>query len=272
MDVYVGNISVSFDVVGHGPRPLVFLHGWLMSKESWYPLLKYLPLNEYQAFICDVRGFGDSDKPPHGYAIEDYARDIVRLIRAWNIKPVTLIGHSFGGAGSLYVAAKVRHYIDSLVVLDTFPGGGAPSVDPKTKHHLQRVRELIQRTPEHKQGQVLQRIWLQAFHRPPSADVLDIQRQAIKKIYRHVLEQTLHTNLTTNIDQLLPRIHCPTLVIRGEHDRMLSPNVEPLERITHAEFIQIPGAGHYPMLEAPEEVAKQIHDFLLRYPRSSGRR
>ncbi|WP_171822635.1 alpha/beta fold hydrolase [Sulfobacillus thermosulfidooxidans] len=71
-----------------------------------------------------MRAFGDSDKPPQEYAIEDHARDIVRLICAWNIKPV-LICHSFGGAESLYVAAKVRRYIDSLIVLDTFSGGGS---------------------------------------------------------------------------------------------------------------------------------------------------
>ncbi len=74
-----------------------------------------------------------------------------------------------------------------------------PVVDPKTRHHFQRVRELVQKAPEHKQGQVLQRIWLQAFHRLPSADVLHIQGQALNKI-----EQILYTNLTTNIDRLFP--------------------------------------------------------------------
>ena len=168
MYVKVGPLSVSVEVVGNGPCPLVFLHGWLMSKESWYPLLKFLPMTYYQAYLIDVRGFGNTDKPVDGYAIEDYARDTIRLLRTWHIKPVNLVGHSFGGAGSLFIAAKTGHYIDTLTVLDTFPGGGAPSVSMRTKRYLQRVQDLIHRTPEHKQYLALRRIWLQAFHRSNS--------------------------------------------------------------------------------------------------------
>ncbi len=262
MYISIGNISVSFDIVGSGPRPLLFLHGWLMSKESWYPLLKHLPMQNYTAYLVDVRGFGDTDKPLEGYSIQDYARDTIRLIRRWNILPVTLIGHSFGGAGSLFIAAKVRHYVNALVVLDTFPGGGAPSVSLITKRHLQRVEKLIRRTPEHRQPEILNRIWLQAFYRVPDPEVIAKQKEAIQKITRHVLEQTLHTNLTTDIDRLLPRILCPTLVIRGEHDRMLAADSEPLRRIPGAHFVKISSAGHYPMLESPTQVAQAIHSFL----------
>ncbi len=262
MYVSVGNISVSFDVVGTGSHPLLFLHGWLMSKESWYPLLNHLPMEFYRAYLVDVRGFGDTDKPPAGYAIEDYARDTIRLIRRWNIQPVTLIGHSFGGAGALFIAAKVRHYVNALVVLDTFPGGSAPSVSRTTKRHLQRVEKLIYRTPEHRQAEILNRIWMQAFYRVPAPDVVTKQKEAIRKITRHVLEQTLHTNLSTDIEHLLPRIHCPTLVIRGEHDRMLASDSEPLQQIPGARFAQISSAGHYPMIESPEQVASVIDSFL----------
>ncbi len=263
MYVSVGNVSVSFDIVGSGPRPLLFLHGWLMSKESWHPLLKHLPMENYRAYLVDVRGFGDTDKPPTGYAIEDYARDTLRLIRHWNIRPVTLIGHSFGGAGALFIAAKLRHYVDTLVVLDTFPGGGAPSVSVITKEHLRRVEKLVHRTPEHRLPEILNRIWLQAFYRAPDSEIMTKQKDAIKKITGHVLEQTIQTNLTTNIDPLLRHIHCPTLVIRGEHDRMLASDSEPLQQISGAHFVKIASTGHYPMLEAPDQVARAIQEFLM---------
>ncbi|AUW94617.1 hypothetical protein BXT84_12230 [Sulfobacillus thermotolerans] len=265
MFVTAGNITLAVDVVGDGPRPMVFLHGWLMSKESWAPLLPHLSWHDYRAYLVDVRGFGASAKPPSGYAIEDYARDTIRLIRRLNIAPVVLVGHSFGGAGSLFVAAKLRHYVDALIVMDTFPGGAAPSSAGRTRHHLERVQQLLNRTPESKRMQVLNRIWLQAFYQKPDDRAMVLQDQASRAILPHVLEQTIHTNLTTDIERLLPHIQCPTLVIRGKYDRMLAPGDDPLKKIPHAEFAIIPDAGHYPMIEQPKLVGAAMENFLQRH-------
>lgn len=266
MFITVGGVQLAMEVVGDGPRNLLFLHGWLMSKESWKPLLSLMSPHQYRSYLVDVRGFGDSAKPPSGYAIEDYARDTIRLIRALDLAPVTLVGHSFGGAGSLFVAAKVGHYIDTLIVMDTFPGGAAPSVARSTRRHLERVRELMDRTPADRRQEVLNRIWLQAFYQKPADALIMEQRRASENILPHVLDQTIHTNLTTNIEKLLPRIHCPTLVIQGDHDRMLHSDPDPLRMIPGAEFVTISDAGHYPMIEQPQLVANFMDDFLKRHP------
>ena len=63
-----------------GGEVMLFLHGWPDSWYSFSRMLELLPPDQYRAFSYDQRGFGDSERPTHGYSIDDYAADAVAFL------------------------------------------------------------------------------------------------------------------------------------------------------------------------------------------------
>lgn len=81
---------------GHG-RPIVLIHGWPLSADSWDDLA--LPLVEagFQTIAYDRRGFGRSDQPWTGYDYNTLSDDLADVMSELKLEDVTLIGFSMGG-------------------------------------------------------------------------------------------------------------------------------------------------------------------------------
>ena len=73
------------------PRRILLLHGWPDSWFSYSRVLAHLP-PRYRALVIDQRGFGDSERPESGYAIEDLASDAVAFLHALRIERATVVG------------------------------------------------------------------------------------------------------------------------------------------------------------------------------------
>ncbi|SNS51151.1 alpha/beta fold hydrolase [Rhodococcoides kyotonense] len=84
------------DVPSDAPL-VVLLHGFADFWWSWRHQLTALSRAGYRAVAVDLRGYGDSDKPPRGYDGWTLAGDVVGLIRALGYGKATLVGHADGG-------------------------------------------------------------------------------------------------------------------------------------------------------------------------------
>lgn len=125
--ISIGGISgTPFDIAitdqGRG-RPVVFLHGLGASSYMWRRILPGMPAG-HRLVTIDLKGFGRSDKPiDFRYAIEDHAAAVEAVLAALNLRDVTLVGHSFGGAVALLVATRdadrARPRLDHLVLVDS---------------------------------------------------------------------------------------------------------------------------------------------------------
>ena len=75
----VNGINIHYVIEGQG-EPVVFIHGW---PEFWYGWRHQIPVmsERYQVIVPDLRGFGYSDKPLHGYDTRSAAPDIYELIK-----------------------------------------------------------------------------------------------------------------------------------------------------------------------------------------------
>ena len=87
------NISVLQKGAG---RDLVFLHGYLATKESFYPQIEYFS-RFYRVTAFDFPGFGQSDPLPAAWSVGDYADWTENYLRELSIRFPLLIAHSFGG-------------------------------------------------------------------------------------------------------------------------------------------------------------------------------
>lgn len=84
------------DSGGEG-RPVVLIHGWPLSGESWKAQRRALTAAGYRVVDYDRRGFGESDKPEMGYDYDTFADDLQSVLADLDLVDVTLVGFSMGG-------------------------------------------------------------------------------------------------------------------------------------------------------------------------------
>ena len=83
-------------VWGQG-RPVILLHGWPLTADSWDDHAVALAEAGYQAIAYDRRGFGRSDQPWHGYDYDTLADDLADVMEATSARDAALVGFSMGG-------------------------------------------------------------------------------------------------------------------------------------------------------------------------------
>lgn len=99
--------NVYYEIVGNGSVPVVFLHGWGGSVDSFKFTTKYLNFC-YKAIFIDFPPFGKSEMPQVELTIYDYALMVKKILSLNNITCPIIVGHSFGGRVSLILANKVN--------------------------------------------------------------------------------------------------------------------------------------------------------------------
>jgi pimeloyl-ACP methyl ester carboxylesterase len=104
--------------LGTGPLVLL-LHGFPEFWWSWRHQLPALAATGRRAVAVDLRGYGDSDKPPRGYDLWTLSGDVAGLIRALGERQADLVGHDWGGILSWCTAALHPRVVRSVTVLAT---------------------------------------------------------------------------------------------------------------------------------------------------------
>ena len=57
---YSKEVTINYERYGHGVRPIVFLHGFGASLYTWYDIMHFFSIDEFQLFLIDLKGFGFS--------------------------------------------------------------------------------------------------------------------------------------------------------------------------------------------------------------------
>ena len=112
---------------GTDPQPVLLLHGWGDTAETWQFLVDHLP-GERTFVAVDMRGFGRTQRPDDGYWFPDYLADLDEL--GEQLVPgaaFDLIGHSMGGNIAMLYAGARPHRVRRLVSLEGF---GMPRTTP----------------------------------------------------------------------------------------------------------------------------------------------
>lgn len=105
-------------VVEIGTGPLVLLlHGFPEFWWSWRHQLPALAAAGLRAVAVDLRGYGDSDKPPRGYDLWTLSGDVAGLVRALGERQADLVGHDWGGILGWCTAALHPRVVRSVAAL-----------------------------------------------------------------------------------------------------------------------------------------------------------
>lgn len=109
---------------GEGP-PVLLLHGWPQTHLEWCRIASELA-RRFTVVAIDLRGYGDSSKPPDGvdhsnYSKRETARDAVEVMRALGFERFAVVGHDRGGRVGHRMALDHVDRVSSLTVIDIVP-------------------------------------------------------------------------------------------------------------------------------------------------------
>jgi pimeloyl-ACP methyl ester carboxylesterase len=261
------------ELEGDGP-PLVLLHGFADSADTWRVVLDRLGRMDRRAIAVDLPGFATADLLRDGRVLPQLDRFAAALVSAAAAEggvDVVLAGNSLGGCVALRAAQR-----ESLPIAGVAPV--APAGLDMARWFAVVEREPILRTllavpaplPEAVVRQVVARAYqVLAFARPG-----EIERAIVDAFTSHHRDRATVKRFLATGRRLIPelndqrcfrleRIGCPVLVVWGDRDVMVSPSGA--ERIvaalpeTAVEVIE--GCGHCPQIEAADRLTRLLVEF-----------
>jgi len=256
-------MSLHIDTQGQG-EDIVLLHGWGFHGDVWEPVVRKLT-KHYRVTCVDLPGYARSQTTPDD--IKTKTLDEITAIVAENVPDhATWAGWSFGGLLALNQAINYPESINKLVLISSTPQFAQTDdwICAISGEFLHTFEEELENDY---QGIITRFLSLQAKGCPDAREqIRDLQAQIFK--HGHPLIETLRNGLTllqqTNLRPKLATVKIPTLLIAGEHDRLVPPAaIEATQQaIPNATSFFIKNAGHAPCLSHPGIVADRIITFL----------
>lgn len=251
--------QLSFRSMGQG-ETIIFLHGILGSSKAW--AFQFAGLSpHYRVLAWDAPGYRDSAEVEAN--IDAYVSMLDALVQHSGEQQISLVGHSMGGTIASRYAVKFPQKIKRLVLSCTHPGYGAPVTAPNSEKLEKRLKELAEIGREAYGRNRAQD--LLPFADVPTA-VLDYAAQIAAETQLEGLRRATRMLQLADNRPLLPRIKAPTLVLTGEQDRVVQPQLKAdlLALVPFTQHIEMPGLGHAPYFQAPE----YYNGLLLNFMRS----
>jgi pimeloyl-ACP methyl ester carboxylesterase len=234
-------------------EPLMLLHGFGANKDNFARVAKYLTPH-YRVIIPDHIGFGESAKPPKAdYTPRAQAERLRVLARALGIPRLHLGGNSMGGHIALAYAALYPKEVASLWLLAPAGVWSAPPSEIRKRIAESGRNPMIVKNEEEFAELVAV---VTAAPLPIPRRFLDVVAQ--ERIRNHDLEQRIFKQLADDsVEQRVRGLATPALIVWGAQDRVLHPASAGILQLllTRSEAILMPGVGHLPMLEQPEQCA-----------------
>jgi pimeloyl-ACP methyl ester carboxylesterase len=255
----VGGVSLAVrEWPGRGPA-LVCVHGLTSNHTCWASLADVLA-PEFRLVAYDLRGRGESDKPPTGYTLQQHGRDLAVLLDSLGLRRAVLVGHSLGAHIALRFAVTRPGRVRGLVLIDGGFDVRAEIVDalgpaiarlgvefPTLDAFLERMRGLP----------MFEGRWnpyLDAYFR---YDVETLPSGAVRsKVARHAIEAELRSLARERLWVLHHQVRSPTLVLRAPDGLLTATDClmtaeegQAMTRaIPRARLVVVPGTNHYTVL------------------------
>jgi len=237
--------------------PVIMLHGYT---DSWFSFSTVLPLmdHKYRVYIIDQRGHGDSDRPMGGYAMQQFAGDVIAFMDAMNIKQATIVGHSMGSFVAQHVASEAPERVSKLVLV-----GSGTTVRNNTVRELQREIDALKDTAPVPETFARDFQVGMVFH-PLPAEFLQAVVKESMKVPVHVWREVMAEMLAPEADVQLKKIKTPTLILWGDKESIFPRSEQDLlvSSLRNSVLKVYPDTGHSPHWEHPERFAKDIQEFI----------
>jgi pimeloyl-ACP methyl ester carboxylesterase len=268
----ISNGDVGLHCVSCGPPegPLVvFLHGFPARWSTWRAILPAFARAGFFAVAPDLRGYGASDRPRgiEHYGVSHLVDDVVAIVNAFGRTGASVVGHDVGGGIAWATAMAHPERVERLAILNSVHPVG---FERQIRRWSQLSKSwyifffLLPRIPEW----WLSRRDFEWIRRTLAQDGLS------DAVVRDLLEGVrppgaLHAAINwyrasvrdgTRRRLALARVDRPTLVVWGDRERYLDPElaVPPTDWVTNARVEHVPNGSHWVHHDAPDEVCELV--------------
>lgn len=262
--VDVGDVSLSVVDEGQGPT-LLFLHGFPLDGSMWAAQLAAFS-DRYRVIVPDLRGFGASDATDGLATMEQLADDCARLLDALGIAtPVVLAGLSMGGYVAWQFWRRHPERLRALLLCNTRAFADAPEI---ARGRLQTAESVLAQGPQIMAEPMLRRLFAPQTWQAMPERVEAMRRTIHEASPRGVAAALRGMAQRPDVTDWLSQIPVPTLLVGGEHDGISPPEEMKAiaARMPHAEYREIPAAGHMAPYEQPTAFNTLVAEWLDRLP------
>jgi non-heme chloroperoxidase len=258
------------DDTGGSGRPVVLIHGWPLSGESWSQQVPALTEAGYRVITYDRRGFGRSDKPSKGYDYDTLAEDLHMLLEELDVSDVTLVGFSMGGGEvARYMSKYNGERVHSVVFAAAVPPYLLKSDDnpdgPLTQDMAQGWTEAI----DNDIGAFFDQFIAQFFSAGDELKVTEAERLQARALCdqadKHAVLGCMEAFGTTDFRGDLPMVSGPVLVIHGDSDGTVpfeGSGKRTHETIAGSELVLLQDAPHGCNVSHTEQFNQALLEFL----------
>lgn len=231
---------------------LLFLHPVNLTGRCWIGVAERM--RNFLCVLIDSRGHGRSHmNGPFG--IDDYAADVIAVVEAFELRAIHLAGASLGGSVACAVAAAIPDTVQSLAAL----GASLEPADPEALAALAEWR-AAGATADLFDAFLEQEV----RHGLPVGVAGNARRQVdLEARGSDLIKEVTWNAFAEDARRYATRIHCPALVLTGEHDDSCPPAAGArMAAALGAPFEILPGLGHLTMMQAPALVADRLTRFI----------
>ncbi|MBA2873923.1 2-succinyl-6-hydroxy-2,4-cyclohexadiene-1-carboxylate synthase [Thermaerobacillus caldiproteolyticus] len=265
MNILVNGVSYHVEVYGEG-EPLLLLHGFTGSTETWKPFLSQW--KQWQLILVDIVGHGLTDSPNEveRYEIDRVAADLDVILQHLYVQATNVLGYSMGGRLALTFAVLYPHRVKKLILESSSPG----------------LRTLEERLVRVKSDEALARdieqYGIEQFvEKWESIPLFASQKRLSPEVQQQLRAERLKNNAKGLANSLrgmgtgkqpswwehLSEVKVPTLLICGELDRKFCEiAMEMAQLLPHSYIAKISGAGHAIHVEQRQIFAKIVNEFI----------
>ena len=263
-------VKIYFKNVGAG-RPLVFLHGFGASLDTWRFIVEAFK-GEYRLVLLDLKGHGFSDRPhDEQYSVQDHAQVVLGLVNYLGLKNLVIVGHSYGSAVALATALEAQKSSPDIVSGLVLIAGSADAnnlpfflrllripligwLSVKLTSASFRTRLMLKRAyyDDDKITDSLVELYAQ-YQRIPGTDY------ALRKTAEQIVPSDF-----LRLKGELGKLEIPVINLWGEHDEVIprAAAESVCTLLPRCLFVTLEGVGHMPQEETPEKVGALLKDFL----------
>jgi pimeloyl-ACP methyl ester carboxylesterase len=219
-------------------EPVVLVHGYAASSAYMAPTGRHLGAS-LPVFALDLPGYGRSSRPERVLGIPALAEALAGWMDAAGLPRAILLGNSFGCQIIVELALRHPERVSRAVLV-------GPTIDPAARSVLRQATRLAR----------------DAFREPLALSFVQTRDYLIFGPRR--LLRTLQVMLDDPVEQKLPRMIQPTLVVRGGRDPIVPQQwaVEVARLIPSGQFAVVPQASHAVNYSAPGQLARLVLQFL----------
>lgn len=269
----VGGHRLSYLEAGPADGPVVLLvHGLASDSGTWDRAIGPLAARGLRAIAVDLLGHGESDKPPTGYLLDDYARCLDEFLDGLGIASATLCGHSLGGAIAVHLGYHFPDRVQRLVLVSAGGLGREVSIVLRAAT-LKAAPKVVEWAMRPAMLRFYARPGLHRILRLTPENVVNLRRaggvladpasrSAFFRSLNGVIERGGQRGSFLEMRYLAE--HVPTLLVWSERDSVIPvSHAHATQRhLPGSQLVVFPGRGHEPHRRNADEFAEVVAGFI----------